>query len=233
MKVIHTTAPIKIEDLKLYFQDKELTFLIDYKGSTIKAEKLLLYISNLDIPCDIRISGREEILEIMTAYLAGSFLVNVPSLEKLAISLLLQHKGLEEVVDQPLLDTLSPYLVDWTQKLESLPLFNMYSINDDELKNWVINNHEVDDTSDLKGINFVSLLKYEDFYYFYQQISSTPKYYSALFNEYIFKGKNLYAYWANENNPMFLLTHAIASGTLDTEEYVNCAKNSSNTKEIF
>ena len=29
----------------------------------------------------------------------------------------------------------------------------------------------------------------------------------------MFKGKNLYSYWANDNNPLFLLTVSIANGT--------------------
>jgi hypothetical protein len=35
----------------------------------------------------------------------------------------------------------------------------------------------------------------------------------------MFKGKNLYSYWANENNPMFLLTFNIAEGTITGDEY--------------
>jgi len=30
----------------------------------------------------------------------------------------------------------------------------------------------------------------------------------------MFKGNNLFSYWANENNPMFLLTWGIASGNI-------------------
>lgn len=224
MKVIDTIAPIKIDDLKKYFEDKETFFMIDYSGSSIKTEKLLVYISNLDVPCDIKLSGKEEIVEVMSAYLDSSFLVNIPTLEKTAMSLLFQYKGLEEVLDQDLLDQLKPQLANWTEKLDSLPLFNLYAIQDDELKNWVVNEHETDTTSDLKGINFVSLLKYEDFYYFYQKMETKPKYFSVMFNEYMFKGRNLYSFWATENNPMFLLTHSIAGGTINTEQYIKCAK---------
>ena len=35
----------------------------------------------------------------------------------------------------------------------------------------------------------------------------------------MFKGQNLYSYWANENNPMFLLTWGIANGIVTKEQY--------------
>ena len=41
----------------------------------------------------------------------------------------------------------------------------------------------------------------------------------------MFKGKNIYAYWAVQQNPLFLLTYAIGSG-LKAEDY-NKAKQES------
>jgi hypothetical protein len=35
----------------------------------------------------------------------------------------------------------------------------------------------------------------------------------------MFKGKNMYAYWANENNPLFLLTYGIAEGVVGGDSY--------------
>jgi hypothetical protein len=101
----------------------------------------------------------------------------------------------------------------------------MYLVQDETLKKWVTEEHDINDTTDLTGINFVSLLKNENFYSFYETTTSEPKYYSGYFNEYMFKGKNMYGFWANENNPMFLLTQAIASGNLNTEEYIDCVRN--------
>lgn len=223
MNVINTIAPIKIEDLKKYFEDKTTFFIIDYTESTIKAEKLLTYISNLDIPCDIKINNKDELKELLKVYFSSSFIVNLPTLEKFAISLLLQHKGLEEKVDSDILEEFKSQLDIWTNKLESLALFNLYCIKEESFKQWVVN-HEEDATASLEGINFISLLKNHDFYDFYQNIITAPKYYSAYFNEYMFKGQNLYSYWANENNPMFLLTYGVANGLVDSKEYVDCTK---------
>ena len=220
MNIIKTPAPIDIADLKKYFVDKETFFEIDYAASTIREEKLLVYISNLDLPCDIKVDNDDDAQELVRCYLESNFLVTLPSLEQFTISLLLQHKGIEEVVNPEMLTALGPQLDSWIQKLDSLPLFNMYCINDEELQEWVKSEHEENDTADLTGVNFVSILKYEDFYQFYEKIDSTPTYYSKYFNEYMFKGNNLFSYWANENNPMFLLTNAIAQGQIDTQNYI-------------
>lgn len=219
MKKVQTPAPISIEDLKLYFEDKETFYNINYTTSSIKGDKLLVYISNLDIPCDIITNSEDETIEILEAYLNSSFLVNLPSLESKVISLLLQHKEIIPVEDIEILDQVKDKLDSWTEKLESLPLFNMYSVNDKTMKGWVVNEHKTDDTQELTGVNFVSLLKHESFYLFYEKFMFEPKYYSAYFNEYMFKGNNLYSFWANKNNPMFLLTHAIATGQIDLEKY--------------
>ena len=223
MSIIKTPAPIDIADLKKYFVDKETFFEIDYAASTIKEEKLLVYISNLDLPCDI-IFGDDDALELVRCYLESNFLVNLPSLEELTISLLLQHKGIEEVQHPDMLAELKPQLDSWVQKLDSLPLFNMYCIDDLEMQEWVTSEHKQNDTTDLTGVNFVSLLKYTDFYQFDEKIDSEPTFYSAYFNEYMFKGNNLFSYWANENNPMFLLTSSIANKDIDIQTYNKCVE---------
>ena len=224
MNIIQTSAPIKIEELKKYFEDKSTFFVINYTESSIKAEKLLTYISNLDIPCDVKFNNDEELKELLRAYFSSSFIVAIPSLEAAVISLLLQHKNINEVVDSSLLEEFQEHLEKWTNKLESLALFNLYCIKEESFKEWVVG-HEEDSTSSLEGVNFISLLKNQEFYDFYQTTTTVPKYYSTYFNEYLFKGQNLYAYWANENNPMFLLTYGIANGLVNPDNYVDCVKS--------
>jgi hypothetical protein len=225
MNIVETAAPIKIEDLKKFFQDKTTFFNIDYTESSLKGEKLLIYIGNLDIPCDIKINTTEELLEIVTAYLETTALVNIPVLENIVISLLLQKKEILELINVDIINQL-PQLDKWTEKLESLELYNIYTIQDEGMKQWVTQENEESDEDSLAGINFVSLLKHPHFYDFYQKQTTKPKYYSVYFNNNMFKGKNMYAYWANENNPFFLLTFAISSGTIDTEAYIKAVKES-------
>lgn len=225
MNIVETVAPISIENLKKYFTDKTTFFIINYKESSLKGLKLLTYLSNLDIPCDINCTGcdSDEVYDLIKEYLHSTMIVNIPSLEKAVTSILLQAKGLSSIYDHNFVKENREILDLWIKKLDSLSLYNMSIIGDKHFKEF-IDNFETDESSDLIGVNFVSLLKNEDFYEFYGNIdSSNLKNYTHYFNDYMFKGKNLYSYWANKNNPMFLLTYGIAEGMITGETY-NSAK---------
>jgi hypothetical protein len=221
MNVIHTKAPIGIEDLKVYFQDKDTKYIIDYGISDIKGEKLLTYLGNLDLPCDIIYDSNDSLFEMVEAYLKFTHIVNIESLELRVIDMLLQRKQLKPEYTPMVVDRFGDLLDTWIKKLESLVIFNAYTLNDDTFRDYVRSFTE-DSTDSIEGINFVSLLKHPEFYTFYESLDeSNLTYYSKYFNEYMFKGKNLYSYWANENNPMFLLTWGIASGIVQQKDYMD------------
>lgn len=225
MNIIETVAPISIENLKKYFTDKTTFFVIDYKNSTLKSTKLLTYLSNLDIPCDINFKdcSNEEFFGVIEDYLNTTMLLNIPSLEKATISILHQTKELVPALDKEFIEKNKEILNKWISKLESLTLYNMYIVKDETFKEFV-DGFEVDESNELIGINFISLLKCRDFYSFYKNTKQENlKFYSHYFNDYMFKGKNMYSYWANENNPLFLLTYGIAEGIVTGESY-NLAK---------
>ena len=95
----------------------------------------------------------------------------------------------------------------------------MHIISDDMFKEFV-SSFETDDSSELEGVNFISLLKHQNFYSFYNNTDKNSlKFYTHYFNDYMFKGKNMYSYWANENNPLFLLTYGIAEGVVEGDSY--------------
>jgi hypothetical protein len=214
MKLIETTAPISLEELKLFFNDKNITYMVHYEDSTLQGPKLLTYLSNLEIPCDIGFTTQDGFDEMTKAYLEANIIVNIPILKERVVNLLLQMKGLLELKEKEFIDANVDILKDWAKKLDALTLYNLYTVNSSEIKEYV-ESHPEDDTKDLTGINWVSLLDVEKFFRFYGNVIPEHKvYYKSYFNEYMFKGKNLYSYWANENNPMFLLTNGIATGAL-------------------
>jgi len=218
MNQVKTIAPISIEDLKKYFTDKTITYIIDYTNSTIKGQKLLTYLSNLDIPCDIVFTYKEEEEELLKDYLNFQMICNIPELESCVVQLLLEYKGLaEQKRYETFIESNKQIIELWISKLNSLTLYNMYIINAEEFKSFV-RQFPIDETTDLIGVNFVSLLKREDFYDFYLDLDpSTMKFYKKYFEEYMFKGKNMYAYWATPNNPLFILTYGIAQGWAQKE----------------
>ena len=70
MHVIETTVPISIDKLKLFFNDKEIVFLIDYDNSEFRGEKFLNYLSNLELPCDIKFDvTNKNHLDLLLEYL--------------------------------------------------------------------------------------------------------------------------------------------------------------------
>lgn len=216
MEIINTTAPIAIEELKKYFVNKETFFVIDYENSDLKGQKLLTYLGNLDLPIDIVNFD----LNLVQDYFLSTNLVSIPSLEEIAISILFEFKKISETNDyQEFIETNNEILELWKSKLDSLTLYNLYTIQTSDFQNYV-ESFPKNNTNDLKGINFISLLKNESFFEWFKIIDEdTLSFYETYFNDYMFKGKNLYTYWANENNPMFLLTRGIASGDVIGKDY--------------
>lgn len=220
MNVIETVAPIAIEDLKIYFSDENTRYIIKYEESTLKGEKLLTYLSNLDLPCNVTFTTMEGYDELLLAYLKCPFLVNVEVLENAVIDLLLQRTGLKPLVDEDFISLVEDDLDKWLHKILSLSVYNMSTVQATTFKDYV-EEFEKDDTDDLTGLNFVSLLKHEDVYRLYSVSKDYKlKYYVKYFEDYMFKGKNMYSFWANENNPMFLMTFNLSENAVDLKPYI-------------
>ena len=214
--MIESIVPIELKDLKKYFEDKTETYLLDYENSTLKGAQFLTYLSNLDIPCDIK--NMDE--ELISEYLKSQMLVSIPKLEKEIIAVLFEHKGLTKTDKyKSVIEENKEILDKWAGKLESLPLYNMSIVGEGAFNDFV-ESYPKDETEDVRGINFVSLLKHKEFYSYYQMPKeNVVKNYTKYFKEYMFKGKSLFEYWANASNPLFLMTWAVAEGKFDSKEY--------------
>lgn len=225
MNVIKSAAPIAIDDLKKYFTDKTTFYVIDYAQSKLKGAKLITYLSNLDLPVDIDLSNVEasELYSLLKDYMNSPMLVNVRSLEYLTMTIIAEYKGLvSDPAHSDFVNNNLDLVKSWVAKLDSLTLYNMYIINTEQTKSFA-ESFPKDDSDDISGINFISLLKHEDFFMLYQKIDTNNlKFYTKYFNDYMFKGKNMYSFWATKNNPMFLLTYAIGNGM--KEEYITAKK---------
>ena len=206
-KVIKTTAPIAIEYLKEYFADNNTSYLIDYKSSELKGEKLLVYLGNLELPADIEFTNNSDLEEMVYVYANTTFIVNIKSLEFAMMNLLYGY-DIGITVD----DNLSDAIKQWSIKLKSCLLYNLHTIDLEETQQF-IESAPKDNTDSLVGVNYISLLKHEEIYEFIIDTELEDCiFYEKYFNEYMFKGKNLYSYWANTNNPVFLTTWAVATG---------------------
>lgn len=222
MNFVNTIVPIAIEDLKKYFTDKSVFYIVDYKNSKLKGAKFLTYLSNLDIPCNVNLAelDKEEQYELLGEYLKSSMISNINSLEFLAIDVLRECKGLySELIHADFISANQELLDKWINKLDSLTVYNMHVVGNKEFEEFT-KQFPVNDEKELVGVNFISLLKHPEFYSFYEKIDTTKlQFYTHYFEDYMFKGKNMFSYWANENNPMFLLTYGIAEGLINAEMY--------------
>ena len=223
---IKTTAPISLDNLKEYYKDKSTTYLVDYKNSTLQGQKFLTYLSNLDLACDIEpMDIDDKFFDLLKTYIYSTSLVNIQFLELATIDMLLEFKGLIQGDRyKQFIDANREMILQWVGKLDSLLVYNTSTIKEADAKA-ELENFPKDDTDSIDGINWVSLLKNEEFYGFYSKIDPTAlKYYTKYFNDYMFKGKNLYSFWANEHNPMFLLTWGIVSKNTTPEDFENALK---------
>jgi hypothetical protein len=218
--IIETKAPISIEDLKKNFTEKDVSYLIDYSISDLKGKKLITYLSNLDIPADLKNID----LDLVKDYLHSVSLVNISYLENVVIDILFVMKGLAKNENfSKFISENFEILEKWQNKLESLSLYNMYMLNSDDFRNYA-QSYTKDDTQDLEGVNFISLLKHTRFFGYYKKINNDKlKFYTHYFNDYMFRGKNMFEYWANDKNPLFLLTWSIANGK--GKEYIQARES--------
>src|SRR6056300_539457 len=90
--IIETKAPIDIDDLKKHFTDKNVSYLIDYKKCELKGEKLLTYLSNLDLPCDLKNAD----YDLLKDYFHTSSLIKCNALEDMTIDVLHQYKNVDK-----------------------------------------------------------------------------------------------------------------------------------------
>lgn len=223
MNIINTTAPLSIEQIKLAFSGEPVKYIIDYKNSPkLQGQKLLTYLSNLKLDCDIAIENATdaEFLDLLKTYLHSSTIVTVPILERAVTQMLLEIKGLLPSSDFAEFAAENKEIIaHWMCCLDSLVLYNTYMINDEEFKAEAMSYPE-DAIETTDGINWISLIKNEYFFIYYQAINpANLRYHSSYWTKNMFKGKNLYAYWANENNPMFLITWGILEQKINSNEW--------------
>ena len=154
--IIETKAPIPIEELKKHFTDKEVSYLLDYKTCELKGEKLLTYLSKLDLPCNLKNID----YDLLKDYFHTTTIVNVRELEQWAIDILHVYKNIDtQLYHGPHSKFISENLEiveKWVKKLDSLSLFNMYIVDEEKFKDYV-ESHPKDDTNDLEEDNIISI----------------------------------------------------------------------------
>jgi hypothetical protein len=221
MNEIQTTAPIPIEQIKEYFKDKTTVFKIDYAQSKLQGKILLVYLSNLDIPCDIILSDavtQEQKFELLESYFSGNSIANIPYLNAASSQIVLEATGIDttdfgglltksECVEfiQSRLELVS----QWAYFLDSTMVYLIKMFTDlDEQLNVKENFPNIDDPN-FVGLNVINLLNIAGFLeiYFSSDRPLNLLYLTQQFEAHMFKGKSLFDYYNKDTNIFVPLLH--------------------------
>jgi hypothetical protein len=215
-KIRETVAPLPIETIKEYFHDKEISFLVDYENSKIADKIFLTYVSNLDIPLDIKLRKdfpKEKLFSLIDAYMDVKTICNVETLTMMVVHILLKAIGVntkeslantfmsEELVDE-FIETRKEKVSKWAHFLDSSMLFLIYSYKDLNEKVKVEESFPKIEDANYVGLNIVNLFSVPGFMNCYFGAGPTPNmsFFTEQFTKYMFKGKNLFDYFNNEEN---------------------------------
>lgn len=251
-KIRHVTAPLTMEQIKEFFLDKSLQFIVDYANSALKGKVFLTYISNLDLPAEVDLSNasKEQKMELLKDYMEVRNINECKGLATLTALMLLHNRGVDvSNFKAPLTpeemkefhDTNAEMVKRWYEFLDSMIVFSMMSVQiveKDESGNEVgipafqeafpgiFDNVATVDDALFIGSNVVNLFAVPMFLEMYFSVpTGEAKYFKQQFEEYMFKGKRLYHYYANENNTFFKFLVALVTNKVTVQDMVKALHN--------
>ena len=219
-KAISCTAPIQLDDLKKYFTDKSLNFHINYTDSTLQDKKLLVYLSNLGVPCDIIFSDDfsfEERADLLGQYMTLPLVIEVPILNLAASLVVFKAKGynIEDAYPHPYFSEqeVNTFLTDydnivqkWIKFLDSCTIYAQKCLPELNSREFLTDGVEIISDREYVGYSIVKLFSLSFFFNNYYKKPLGPlAYFELQFEDYMFQGKNLYSYFANKNNILLFL----------------------------
>lgn len=229
----HVAAPLEINQIKEFFENKELFFVVSYQESKIKGNMLLTYLSNLDLPfeIDLRNTDKNEKFELIKNYMETRNINNSGVLKTAVAQIILEFKGLDfnEVLEMGVLnreeckefcEKYAELLKKWNLFLTSTLVYFLTSVKELEEKyNFKTSFKEVDDAHFI-GTNVVQMFSVP---YFMEAFFSCPNdaevcYFPHQFEEYMFKGKNLFNYFFCPENTLLLIFSSVLSGETTMEK---------------
>lgn len=243
--VIETACPLSMDVLKEYFQDKENTsFLINYKNGQLDADALMIYLSNLNLNADFdeaTYEDRDALKELVAAYMkTTTALLNIDQLAREALAICCQHRDVIGAIDDDeqcedgtsagryyeKLGDASDFIEEhkemverWCTMLDSSAVFNLHCLGDETFDAFIAENFETIDDPEYVGINYVNLYALTWIGYYIGSIGPLghrpAKYFKNQFNEYRFKGKNMYSFFNTEANTLSVMSQVIAAGEWD------------------
>lgn len=239
-------VPLSVDQIKEFFTNKNLVYLINYHDSDLKGVVFLTYLSNLDLPAEINFTGSsfEQKEELLKIYMETRNIIACDSLRLNIAHILLENRGIStrDMIQNPCFNaeetakfiSNNKDLVNrWEEFIESSILFAQTAIPELEEKLDMKNNVPVIEDQQYVGANIVNMFSLP---YFYETFLSVPnrhelKYFKFQFEEYMFRGKNFYSYYSSEENLVFHTFIAHVNGDINLELLDNAAKEAQSLLE--
>lgn len=233
------TAPLTMEQIKEFFEDKNVHFAIDYKNSQLKGALLLTYISNLDLPCEIDFSEctQEEILTLMKEYFQTKSMVSSILLKVTAAQIILISKNLDAdfLIQKPLLTKESckrfinenfEMIERWNSVVSSSFYGCIAGLAGIEERFHLKTAFPQNTDSNYVGYNIMNLFTVTGFTetFFSAPMNHSIQYYKPLFEECLFKGKSFLAYFNNDNNLLGMLLEDVFAGHTSVETFMQISQ---------
>lgn len=224
--------PLDDNQLLEFIDNQDKVYVIDFSKNTLDNQTALTYLSNLEMKCNVDFSGLslEQKFDLIKTYMTFDSMVSIENLEKLVLQIFNQYKGL--IIEDSILDILSKdeissfikenqdLLQKYDEVFSSIFFFNLMSFYNNEEKELMKKGCEkIIQNPRYIGINFVNLLKYPEFYA--QFLLDKPKYtyyFQEYFEDYMFKGYNLFKFLETENNIILKVFSDIFNSTIVKEE---------------
>uniref|UniRef100_A0AAU7PF04 Uncharacterized protein n=1 Tax=Burkholderia phage vB_BgluM-SURPRISE13 TaxID=3159457 RepID=A0AAU7PF04_9VIRU len=233
-KLREVTVPFPADKIREYFGDKSLFFIANYSESKLKGGAFLTYLSNINIPSDVKFNtpiGYEEYAEIMKAYMEQPGVVSAAGLHVMAAEMLLVAKGLpyertpyalpiDEKVILMFIEEHRDMVQKWLHFIDSTQVYALRSIK-------ALNEHYkpeerfpvVEDRSYV-GSNIAQLFRIPEFiavYFSIPNVDHKLSYFKDQFEEYMFKNERLAHYFGSQNNFAALYFTHFAAGSFEAK----------------
>lgn len=209
-----TTVPIPRETLRTLFPSTDEQVVIDVDEASLTPDKILIYLTNLNIDATFHFTSLTGFFNLLKAYLKSPMLHDYRQLEHAVLEMLLQIKGIdretsidyhEVIVDPDLRETITR----WLSLTESLSLYMEKQVTG------VLPDAPVNDSTELTGINFVKLLAHDRLpLVLLNPHPSRLVYHHHFYDNIVFRGSTLENYWLATNNALCVIDLALRSGEI-------------------
>lgn len=204
---VKTIAPIPSDTLRRMFNEN-IEYVVDYTDSRFKGKVFITYLANTEIRARVQLRNVDDALELLVAYLHHPSLAVLPELEDIAMNMMLAYQGKPHFLSfdpEDFIEKNRAILATWHKRICQLPVFALFCRGGEYEQQACT--YPLDEDSTMTGINFVKLIDHPMFSILIdgvrkEDMSHNP----TLFTKYFFKGENLFKFFANPNNPLFIAT---------------------------